>query len=127
MTHLLLDTNTVLWLLAGNERLGPRALRDVESAVAVTVSVVTLWEATIMAALGKLVLPGDLVQSVDRLGVRRLAIDDPHLARLAELPLIHRDPFDRMLIAQAQAEGMTVVTSDEVFGRYEVPVLDARN
>ncbi|MCO7220674.1 type II toxin-antitoxin system VapC family toxin [Klenkia sp. PcliD-1-E] len=60
-------------------------------------------------------------------GVRRLPVEDLHLAALAELPSIHRDPFDRMLIAQARVEGLTVITSDAVFARYDVPVLDARS
>lgn len=125
--RLLLDTNALLWFLAGSGRLRRAARAAVEDADVVFVSVASLWEATIKASLGRLSLPADLGAATSDQGMRRLDICDAHLARLTSLPLHHRDPFDRLLIAQAQAEGLTVVTSDSSFGQYDVQVLDARS
>ncbi len=123
---ILLDTNALLWSVDDDVRLGPRARRAIDDGREAVVSVVSLWEVAIKAAVGKLTPPPDLSGMVDRSGARRLAIEDAHLVRFTALPMIHRDPFDRMLIAQAQAEGLTIITSDEVFGRYGAAVLDAR-
>ncbi len=124
--RLLVDTNALLWFLAGSDRLRPAARAAVEDADVVTVSVASLWEATIKASLGRLSLSVDLGPATTDQGMQRLDIRDAHLARLATLPLHHRDPFDRMLIAQAQAEALTIVTSDSAFEHYDVQVLDAR-
>jgi PIN domain nuclease of toxin-antitoxin system len=124
--HLLLDTNVFLWFLAGSDRLGEDARAAVEQAETVTISVVSLWEATVKASLGKLSLSADLGAVTADQGMRRLDIRDAHLAELAALPLHHRDPFDRMLIAQARAERLRIATADSAFGDYDVEVLNAR-
>ncbi len=125
--RLLLDTNAVLWLLAGDRRLGRTAREDVETASALVVSVASLWEIAIKVSLGKLAaLPG-LPAALRDGGVHRLTIEDEHLRRLAELPWHHRDPFDRLLIAQAQAECLTVLTADDAFDSYAIPTRNARD
>ena len=124
--RLLLDTNALLWLLAGDPRLGAQARHEVEAAAELVVSAASLWEIAIKVSIGKLAalpgLPAVLAES----GVRRLGIEDEHLRRLESLPWHHRDPFDRLLIAQAQAEALTVLTADPAFGDYAVPARDAR-
>ena len=124
--RLLLDTNALLWLLAGDPRLGPQARQEVEAAGELVVSAASLWEIAIKVSIGKLAaLPG-LPAVLAEAGVRRLGIEDEHLRRLESLPWHHRDPFDRLLIAQAQAEALTVLTADPAFGDYAVPARDAR-
>ena len=124
--RLLLDTNALLWLLAGDPRLGAQARREVEAAAELVVSAASLWEIAIKVSTGKLAaLPG-LPAVLAEAGVRRLGVEDKHLRRLESLPWHHRDPFDRLLIAQAQAEALTVLTADPAFGDYAVPARDAR-
>ena len=124
--RLLLDTNALLWLLAGDPRLGAQARHEVEAAAELVVSAASLWEIAIKVSIGKLAaLPG-LPAVLAEAGVRRLGIEDEHLRRLESLPWHHRDPFDRLLIAQAQAEALTVLTADPAFGDYAVPARDAR-
>ena len=124
--RLLLDTNALLWLLAGDPRLGTQARQEVEAAAELVVSAASLWEIAIKVSIGKLAaLPG-LPAVLAEAGVRRLGIEEEHLRRLESLPWHHRDPFDRLLVAQAQAEALTVLTADPAFGDYAVPARDAR-
>ena len=123
---LLLDTHVVLWWLAG-ARLAPAAAeRIADGGELVAVSAASVWEAAIKAALGKLRTPEGLADVVVEEGFEPLPITFPHAQLAGELPAHHRDPFDRMLIAQALTEGLTVVTHDPVFASYGVPVLAAR-
>jgi PIN domain nuclease of toxin-antitoxin system len=125
--RLLLDTNALLWLVAGDPRFGAQARQDVESAAELVVSAASLWEIAIKVSIGKLAaLPGLSVVLAEA-GVRRLGIEDGHLRRLESLPWHHRDPFDRLLIAQAQAEALTVLTGDRTFDDYAVPTRNARS
>lgn len=121
----LLDTNALIWAVVDDRRLGPVARQALLDGGETVVSVVSLWEIVVKTTVGKLRPMPWLHDVLDERGVRRLAVEDRHLAALAGLPLVHRDPFDRMLIAQAQAEDLTVLTSDAVFVQYDVPVLDA--
>jgi PIN domain nuclease of toxin-antitoxin system len=119
---LLLDTNALLWWLAG-EPLQPAALERIADPEAlVMVSAASVWEVEIKRRLGKLDAP-DLAGVVEEEGFAALAISLPHAARAGSLPLHHHDPFDRMLVAQAQLEGLTIVTRDRAFDAYDVPVL----
>lgn len=88
------------------------------------VSAATIWEIEIKRAIRKLEAPTDLAGLVDRSGFERLRIDYDHAREAGRLPLLHGDPFDRMLIAQARLEGLTIATADEQIKRYDVPVLD---
>ncbi|MGI8574154.1 MAG: type II toxin-antitoxin system VapC family toxin [Egibacteraceae bacterium] len=120
---LLLDTHTLLWWLAG-ERMTDAAIQAIQHTDAlVCVSAASIWEAEIKATVGKLRLDADLVEEVETEGFEPLGITLMHARRAGRLPAVHRDPFDRMLVAQAQAEGLTVVTRDPVFDAYEVAVL----
>lgn len=128
--RLLLDTQTWLWMQVSPERLRPEA-RDmlVDEANQLALSAASSWEIAIKYALGKLPLPEpprDYVPARLRDGgVEPLAILHAHALQVATLPRHHRDPFDRLLVAQAQLDGLTLVTSDPVFDRYEVPVVRA--
>lgn len=123
---LLLDTQTLLWWLADDRRLTKPA-RDAiaDPATIVYVSAVTAWEIAIKRALGKLSAPDDLPDQMRAGGLTelRISIDDGLLA--GALPLHHADPFDRMLVAQAQLRGLTIVTRDEALRLYGVSVLAA--
>jgi PIN domain nuclease of toxin-antitoxin system len=123
--RLLLDTQVVLWQLGGKRTLEPRAAEAIGRATELLFSVVSFAEIGIKSAVGKLVVPSDLREHVARSGLRILGLDPDHGLAVADLPLHHRDPFDRLLISQARHEGLTIVTSDRRFGDYDVPVIDA--
>lgn len=123
--RLLLDTHVVLWQLSGMRRLGGRAREAIESAAEVGFSVVSFAEIGVKAAVGKLVVPDDLREHVVGSGVRVVGLSAEHGLAVATLPLHHRDPFDRLLVAQARAEGFTLVTGDARLRAYDVSVLDA--
>jgi PIN domain nuclease of toxin-antitoxin system len=123
---LLLDTNVLLWTLASPDRLSAaavRAIEDVESRV--YVSVVSPWEISIKASRGNLPTLDGLGSKLDEMHFDLLPIALPHVKAIESLPPHHGDPFDRMLIAQAQIEGLTIVTSDRHMRRYPVAVLPA--
>ncbi len=125
---LLLDTHTFIWWATSDSRVSARA-RDAiaDSHTPVALSVVTPWELTIKRAIGRLELtdsPGSLVYAqVARHGYEVLAVKLDHALAVGDLPLHHADPFDRLLIAQAHAERLTLVSADAAFDRYDVPVL----
>jgi PIN domain nuclease of toxin-antitoxin system len=130
MTYLL-DTGVWLWSLSEPERIARRA-RDVigDLSQQVFLSAVTAWEVAIKAGTGKLTLsepPGSYVpRRMTDQGLRPLPITHQHALAVAALPYHHHDPFDRLLIAQANLEGMTVITSDRAFEKYSVQILWAR-
>lgn len=124
--RLLLDTHVVLWQLSGTRPLGPRAAAALSSATELRFSVVSFAEIGVKVSIGKLQVPPELRDAVEHSGVRTLGLTPAHGLRVAELPLLHRDPFDRLLIAQARAEGLTFVTADERIAAYDVETLDPR-
>jgi PIN domain nuclease of toxin-antitoxin system len=121
--RLLLDTHALLWWLAddGLTDQARDAVADQDNLV--MVSAVSAWEISIKKALGKLTAPDDLEQQIDDGGFAPLPITIRHGIAAGELPRHHDDPFDRMLIAQAVAEGLTVVTHDKRFTDYDVAIL----
>jgi PIN domain nuclease of toxin-antitoxin system len=123
--RLLLDTHALLWWLA-DEGLTTRA-RDAiaDPAAVVMVSAVSAWEISIKKALGKLSAPDDLEYQVQAGGFVPLPVSIAHGIAAGQLARHHEDPFDRMLIAQARAEGLTVVTRDKRFADYDVALLAA--
>ena len=123
--RLLLDTHVVLWQLAGADRLGRRARQAIAEAAELAFSVVSFAEIGVKTAIGKLAVPTDLRQHIAASGVQVLGLAPDHGLAVAELPLHHRDPFDRLLIVQARAEGLTLVTADERIARYDVSLLPA--
>lgn len=118
----LLDTSTLLWALGSPERLSPRARRLVDAGENV-VSVASYWEVVLKTQKGLLTI-ADLAtwwrRATELVAARVLPIRASHVAALAALPMLHRDPFDRILIAQAVAEGLDLVTNDETIGEYPV-------
>lgn len=122
--RLLLDTHVVLWQLAASRRLGERAEAAIVAAGELAFSAVSFAEIGVKAAIGKLVVPDDLRVRVVDSGLRILPLSADQGLAVAELPLHHRDPFDRLLIVQARMEGFTLVTADPRIGAYDVPVLD---
>jgi PIN domain nuclease of toxin-antitoxin system len=123
--RLLLDTHIVIWQLDGRlDRIG-RATETIRAADELLVSAITFLEIGIKAATEKLRIPAGLREHLLASGVRILSLDPQHGLDVAALPLHHRDPFDRVLISQARAEGLTIVTADRQFARYDVPVVAA--
>ena len=122
--RLLLDTHVVLWQLSGARTLGVRAQEAIAAAAELAFSVVSFAEIGVKAAVGKLEVPDDLHDHVVRTGVRLLVLSPEHGLAVASLPLHHRDPFDRLLVAQARHEGLTLVTADARIRAYDVAVLD---
>ena len=116
--RVLLDTHLLLWALGAPARLPPKARRIIRDAD-VYVSAASIWEISIKAALGKLRAdPHEVLAALEPAGFLSLPIAGGHAARVATLPPIHRDPFDRLLIAQAIEEPMRLLTDDAVLGAY---------
>lgn len=124
--QLLLDTHAFLWWNNDDSALGAGAREAIGAADSIVfVSAVTAWEVAVKRAHGKLDAPGDIADWVVRDGFTELPIEIAHAVRSAELPPHHRDPFDRLLVAQAQVEELTLVTSDPAILAYDVETLDA--
>jgi PIN domain nuclease of toxin-antitoxin system len=125
--NLLLDTHVFLWLQTDPERLGEH-LRIVEDArTELLLSAVSSWEIAIKYQLGKLPLPEPPERYVpDRMraiGAQALAVEHPHALAVATLPPLHRDPFDRLLVAQSTLLGLSIVTADPAVAQYSVSTL----
>ena len=124
--NLLLDTHALLWWLGKNPTLSKEARRAIrDSRNSVFVSAATVWEMAIKKALGKLETPDNLEEALEVNHFQSLPITVRYALAVGELPLIHRDPFDRMLVAQAKLEGFILVTRDENIKKYGVPVIPA--
>ncbi len=116
--RLLLDTHLLLWALAAPGKLSANVRKQVDDAE-VYVSAVSIWEISIKSALGKLDAdPAEILAAVEPAGFALLPITGMHAAKVAELPPLHKDPFDRMLVAQALYEPMTLYTNDELLRPY---------
>jgi PIN domain nuclease of toxin-antitoxin system len=121
--NLLLDTHILLWWLSGSRRLHAVARKTIADSVRVHVSAATAWEIAIKIALGKLEFRGNMTEQLAMNNLLSLAVTAPHALAAGALPMYHGDPFDRMLIAQAQLESLTLMTHDARFREYDVPVL----
>jgi PIN domain nuclease of toxin-antitoxin system len=126
--RILLDTCEFLWLVSGDSRLSPTvvaAVRDPQNQV--FLSAISFWEITLKHSLGRLPLPQPPAQFVqhqrDQHRIATLALEEAAVAQLSGLPPLHRDPFDRMLICQAQAHGLTIASSDSLVRQYPVALL----
>ena len=118
---LLLDTHVVLWWMAGRpDRVGTEARAAIEIGTPVLVSAVVIWEVAIKRHLGKLDAPNDLLDQLERAEVDLLPITPRHADRVAVLPMHHRDPFDRLLVAQAQSDELVLVTADSDLADYGI-------
>ncbi len=126
--NMLLDTHALLWYLAGSSHLSTTALAAIQDPANILfVSPATLWEISIKDSLGKLTLPQPFAQlfpaRLDADGIFLLPILVPHLQQHRRLPLHHHDPFDRLIIAQAQVENLTLISRDSAFSAYGVNLL----
>ncbi len=127
MKRLLLDTHVLIWWLNGDNQLGATAKQEIgDEKNEVFVSAASTWEMSIKKQLGKLLAPEDIEQKVELAGFSKLSVSLFHGEQAGSLPLHHKDPFDRMLIAQAQSEGLVIVTKDEHFPDYGIRLMDAR-
>lgn len=120
---LLLDTHVALWGLTGDRTLTEEFLNRLRHDPDIYLSPVTIWEITIKQALGKLAGPADLAERVRDMGFRELPIASAHALLAGRLPPHHRDPFDRMLVAQATIGGLTLATRDPEVLKYEVDTI----
>ena len=121
--RLLLDTHVFLWWSAGSPRLKARPKKTISEASEIFVSAASAWEAAIKSSLGKLRMDVPFEDAVELNQFSKLPVLFAHAAALVELPSHHNDPFDRMIIAQARAEKLTVVTHDVVFKPYDLSIL----
>lgn len=125
--RVLLDTHAFLWFLAGDERLSRKALEAMSDENAeLFVSAASVWEMAIKASLGRLHLPlpvADYVAEKIHDGFQVMPIDWVHAAAVQKLPFHHRDPFDRLIIAQAQIEKLPLVSGDSTFQKYGIRLI----
>lgn len=123
----LVDTHVLLWILLGEKKLTRAALHALKEAAEWGYSIVSLWEIATKVSIGKLPLPADwcdqFTATLAEHGYQRLGVEPVHCMALSRLPLHHRDPFDRMLIAQARVGRLSLITADPWFRAYEVKVL----
>jgi PIN domain nuclease of toxin-antitoxin system len=121
----LLDTHLVLWWMEGEvSKISERALAALGSeGMEPVVSAVTVWEVAIKRSLGKVKARAGMLTAIERAGVELLPVTARHADLVASLPLHHRDPFDRLLVAQATAENIPLVTNDESLRRYDIEVI----
>ena len=121
----LLDTHALLWFLYDDPRLSAQAKDLIETADTVNASIVSLWEVAIKQHLGKLSIehtPSGLAEACEKSDIGIMGIEPEQLDVLESLPDIHKDPFDRLLVAQALSVGMSLITADEKISLYEVDV-----
>lgn len=123
--RLLLDTHVFVWWVDDDKRLRPEAKQAIsDPANQVEVSLISIWEIAIKHGLNKMsAAPERMLAEIDDHSFSRLDLDASHILKSGALSLHHRDPFDRMLIAQATVEGLTVVTHDDWFRPYGIPIL----
>jgi PIN domain nuclease of toxin-antitoxin system len=120
--RLLLDTHVVLWWLMDDDTLSTEVKDRIDTEAEVLISAASVWEIAIKQALGKLAGPSDLLDIVVNSGLVELPIRSRHAVEAGGLPPLHRDPFDRMLIAQARCDGLTLVSRDLQVRQYDVQV-----
>jgi len=123
--RLLLDSHVLLWWLLDDETLAEEVKDWIEDEPEVYISAATVWELAVKQTIGKIKEPAELPELVMHNRFRQLPIMPEHTVAAARLPALHRDPFDRLLIAQAQCEDLTLVTRDADIHRYDVPLLKA--
>ncbi|MCL2420990.1 MAG: type II toxin-antitoxin system VapC family toxin [Defluviitaleaceae bacterium] len=125
--NILLDTHAIWWFLNGNEKL-PKTAKEaiVNMDNTIFISMATIWEVAIKMSIGKLEFDGGIdgfIKAIVDNDFMLLEIDVEHIKATVDLPLIHRDPFDRMIIAQAMVEDVPVMTTDENVLKYDITVI----
>lgn len=126
MSGVLLDTHVALWLLSDDRRIGSEARELMVAAPCVFLSAASRWEIRIKASLGKIELPADFADGCAAAGLQDLPVTSSHADAVKMNALPHRDPFDAMLVAQAQSEGLSLVTADRKILAAGVGAVDAR-
>ncbi|MFB9127505.1 type II toxin-antitoxin system VapC family toxin [Paraburkholderia dipogonis] len=122
--RLLIDTHIFLWAMSGDKQLTKKAEAIMLSAETVFVSAASLWEIAIKSGIGKLDADvNELVARIEEAGFRELPVTAAHAAAVRDLPDIHRDPFDRLLVAQAITEPLRLLTDDDTVGKYSELVI----
>ncbi len=120
----LLDTHTLLWAFANTSRLSKSARRVIESSETIVfVSLASLWELRIKETIGKITLPRTFYTAIEPAGYEILPLKMRHIQEYGQLPMHHRDPFDRMLVAQARCEQLALVTDDQTLAKYDVQII----
>lgn len=128
MKRILLDTHALLWWLSGDQLLGRSSIEAISNQDNdIFVSAASIWEIAIKKQKGLLEAPDDFDSIIVEEGFKQLPISLYHAEQAGELELHHKDPFDRMLVAQAQAEGLTLMTSDNEIPKYSVKIINAHN
>jgi PIN domain nuclease of toxin-antitoxin system len=124
--QLLIDTHIFIWSVIDSEKLGTQARQIILDAARVFVSSASIWEIAIKVKLGKLEGdPNEFATAIGKSGFSEIPISVHHAAKVYELPLYHRDPFDRMIIAQSLYEPLRLLTADKMLGRYSELVITA--
>ncbi len=123
--RLLLDSQILIWAMVDDPRLRTHVREAMLTAEVVHVSAASIWEIAIKREKGRLTVPDDLIDRVDRAGFESLSVTIEHGWLAGSLPRLHDDPFDRVIVAQAIAEGLTIATSDRRMRDYGVPVIAA--
>ncbi|MDT0596050.1 type II toxin-antitoxin system VapC family toxin [Glaciecola petra] len=128
MKRVLLDTHALLWWLNGNQQLGKNSIETISNQDNdIFVSAASIWEIAIKKKKGLLEAPDDFDSIITEEGFKHLPISSYHAEQAGELELHHKDPFDRMLVAQAQAEGLILMTNDNEIPKYSVKVINAND
>ncbi len=121
---LILDTHAALWWLSDDARLGAGAVRQLgDDTNVVLLSAAVVWEVAIKRSLGKLEVPDGFAPTLLGAGAQPLAVTLDHAAAVEALPWHHRDPFDRLLVAQAVVEDATMISGNESLSQYAVPIV----
>jgi len=123
---ILIDTQAFIWFFEDNSHLPSSVRLSMERSNKLIVSIASFWEMTIKAGLGKLVVSENIAGIIDKAlfnGFKILPIEREHLITLSTLDLLHRDPFDRIIIAQAITENISLVSSDSIFQKYPVNIV----
>lgn len=127
MNRLLLDAHTILWWDTASPALGENARKAIRNAGSVYVSAASEWELAIKAGLGKIALRRSILDAALDAGFEPLPVRFEHAQAVRSLKPIHRDPFDRLLVAVTLVEGLTLVSSDSVMAQYPIRVIEARS
>ncbi|HON80173.1 MAG TPA: type II toxin-antitoxin system VapC family toxin [Spirochaetota bacterium] len=124
--NVLLDTHTLLWWLDDNPTLSREAINIISDGKNVVfISAASIWEIRIKESIGKIDIPVNFKEILEKQPFEVLSITSEHTHAVKELPLIHRDPFDRMLIAQGKIEKLAIITRDVIFSEYNINVIKA--
>jgi len=127
MKKYLLDTHTLIWFLEGDGRLSKKAKNIIEkSSLNVVVSIISIWEIAIKISIGKLEITNNLKSIINQLEANNILdtkISSENILEIINLPLHHKDPFDRLLIAKAKAENYIIITKDQYFSKYDIEIL----